>query len=642
MRHWTWLFGMSMLLLLVMLMDLNSTLIAEADTGVRFMVVDAASGLSDVTVGSDGQAHIRIVAEGVRSVAGAQFHVAFSPSIIQVIADTVHAGNLGDGVFFQHKIDNAQGRLSIIFARPSPVGKNKFIVAEAKLTVNDWGDRCTPLSIRELIAVNGSAPPEQVSATVSDAAICVGQSGPVRLSIATVHGNDNEVDVPRGRSVKMNLVAENAAQLAGVQVTLKFDSRVANIQQGGVVIGPMFSQFVTSIRIDNDHGEVLLVAANARNLGVTSATIAEIEFLLLPTAIGCSNLSLEDVTVGDGSIPSKQIETELRNGRICVSESNGAPVEFKPARILASPGHVFSLDLWTNNEPAQEVTGVEVHVGFDPELLTVVNPATRASADQIQADLGQLPIVLANSVDNSEGTFVYSAGTLTKPHPKGALKLASVTFMINNDSPLDVETHVKFRFVPGATTKVSVSGESIDGMHRDASVEINSGLTGSVRLQGSSRPHEGYEVPVVVKFYPAGVQIGHLSTIAPLRTFEKETAVAQTPQGLSAEFFMSGVPLGEFDVTIDSEHTLMNIIRNVEIRPETRTLDFGVLAEGDADDDGVIDILDFTLLAQDFLKCENDVGFDERTDFDRSRCVNILDFTLFAQNFLRSSPIPAR
>jgi hypothetical protein len=149
-------------------------------------------------------------------------------------------------------------------------------------------------------------------------------------------------------------------------------------------------------------------------------------------------------------------------------------------------------------------------------------------------------------------------------------------------------------------------------------------------------------VPVIVKFYAAGVHIDHLNTMIPLRTFEKETAVAQTQLGLSAEFFMSGVPLGKFDVTIDSEHTLMNMIRNVEISPDTRTLDFGVLAEGDADDDGVIDILDFTLLAQDFLKCENDVGFDERTDFDRSRCVNILDFTLFAQNFLRASPIPVR
>ena len=99
--------------------------------------------------------------------------------------------------------------------------------------------------------------------------------------------------------------------------------------------------------------------------------------------------------------------------------------------------------------------------------------------------------------------------------------------------------------------------------------------------------------------------------------------------------------LASFDVTIDSEHALANVLRNVQVQASTKTLFFGTLLEGDANDSGVVDILDFTLLAQAFLTCDGDSRYDSSTDFDRSGCVNILDFTLFAKNFLKASPAPA-
>ncbi|MCH8309009.1 MAG: hypothetical protein IIB17_00760 [Chloroflexi bacterium] len=620
----------------------NSASVVEADTGVRFMVVDAATGRSDVTVGPEGQARIKIIAEGAQAIAGAQFHMIFAPSMIRVNASSVLPGNLGTGSLFEHNVDNAQGRLSIAFARPSPVGAHSFTVAEAELTVNVAAGECTLLSIHELIVVNGSVPPAQVPATVSDGSVCNRVSKPVELSIVTVDGGNAAVDVPSGGSVKMKLIADNARLLAGIQAVVKFDPTVVNIPQGGVVIGPLLSGFASAFNVDNSHGELSLALANAQSLGAESAVIAEIEFRVLRNASACTSLSLENVIVGDGSIPSKPLRTQLREGLICVAESGGAPVEFKPTRVLASPGHVFKLDLWTNVPPTQEVTGVEVYIKFNPELLTVVNPITRVPTTHIQSTLEDLPIVLANTVDNLEGTFVYSAGTLAKPHPRGALKFASVTFNVNSAAPLDVNTQVRFKFAPGETTKVSVGGFTIPGTHRDATVEINAGLTGRVRLEGASRPIEGFEAPVTVKFYAPGVPLDRLDAVTPLRTIERETAPVQTPDGLAAEFFMPGAPLGRFDVTIDSVHTLMNIVRGVEIGSETRILDFGTLVEGDADDSGVIDILDFTLLAQGFLKCEGKTGFDARTDFDRSGCVNILDFTLFAQNFLRASPILVR
>ncbi|MDP6716395.1 MAG: cohesin domain-containing protein [SAR202 cluster bacterium] len=617
----------------------ESRRVLEADTNVGFMVVDAVSGQPTVSVGPNGQARVKIVADGARSIAGAQFDVAFDPTVIRVNASSVQPGSLGAGVFFQHKVDNTQGRLYVAFARPDAVGRETFTVVEADLTVDRAVSGCFPISIRNLIAVNGSAPPAQVAATAVGGSVCPRETEPVELSVVAADQGRAEVDVPRGGAVKMQLVANNAGRLAGIQAIIDFDQNVVNVHPGGVVVGPLLSGFVSEINVDNLNGKVLLVAANAQSLGVASVVVADIEFRALPTASRCTGVSLQDVIVGDGSIPSKRLQTDVNHARICVAESDGAPVEFKPARILASPGHDFKLDLWTNTPSTQEVTGVEIHAEFDPELLTVVNPVTRVPSKQIQSHLEDLPIVLANSVNNEAGTIVFSSGTLSKPNPVGALKFASVTFTVNSVASLDVETQVKFTFQTGETTKVSVGGSTVSGTHRDATVEIGSGLLGSVWLEGTSRPLEGFEVPVTVKFYNPGVRLDRLDAIEPLRVFETWTAPAHTPAGLRAEFFMPGVPLGRLDVTIDSEHTLMNIIRGVQITSRSKTVDLGTLIEGDADDNGVIDILDFTLLAQAFLKCEGIVRYDAATDFDRTGCVNILDFTLFSENFLKSSPI---
>ncbi|MDP6453533.1 MAG: hypothetical protein QF898_09520, partial [SAR202 cluster bacterium] len=83
----------------------ESRRVLEADTNVGFMVVDAVSGQPTVSVGPNGQARVKIVADGARSIAGAQFDVAFDPTVIRVNASSVQPGSLGAGVFFQHKVD---------------------------------------------------------------------------------------------------------------------------------------------------------------------------------------------------------------------------------------------------------------------------------------------------------------------------------------------------------------------------------------------------------------------------------------------------------------------------------------------------------------------------------------------------------
>jgi hypothetical protein len=100
----------------------------------------------------------------------------------------------------------------------------------------------------------------------------------------------------------------------------------------------------------------------------------------------------------------------------------------------------------------------------------------------------------------------------------------------------------------------------------------------------------------------------------------------------AAEFECDGVA-GTFDVVIDSTHTLPKLIQNVAIPSTQGTLHFGTLFEGDVDDNGLVNVLDFTRLVASFLECNGDAEFDAGADFDRDGCVRILDFTLLADTF---------
>lgn len=444
-------------------------------------------------------------------------------------------------------------------------------------------------------------------------------------------------DVRQGDTATMKLVIDNANAVAGIQVKLKFNPTMLSVPPGGVTIGSIPPGFIFASNVDNGAGIVSIIVAGTVGIAPQKLVVAEVEFGLILGAQDCSEILLQEVVVGDTMDPPGNLQVDLANGQVCVDESQDAPVEFKPTRVLASPGHAFRLDMWTNVTDSQAVTGVEAYVSFDPALLTVVDPISLNPVVQIQPALGQLAITLANNVDNATGRIVYSAGTLTQPNPTGAFKFASITFKVDANSPLDIATAVRFDFSGGTVTKVSVDGSAIVGTHNDATVEINSGVIGRINLEGTARPSGGFEIPVTVKFFDPGANV---KADTPISTFDTVTAPAQTPDGLVAEFFLTGVPTGNFDVTIDSEHTLENVLRNVQVQPDTKILSFGTLLEGDTDDSGVVDILDFTSLAQAFLSCEGDGRFDSRTDFDRTGCVNILDFTLFAKNFLKASPVP--
>ena len=150
-------------------------------------------------------------------------------------------------------------------------------------------------------------------------------------------------------------------------------------------------------------------------------------------------------------------------------------------------------------------------------------------------------------------------------------------------------------------------------------------ITGSVTLQGSSRPEPGRHVPVTVTLYAPG-------QLTPLLTLVSST----TSEGT---FDAGMAPPSTFDMAVRSPHTLSNIKRSAAIQGPATFVGMGTLLEGDANDDGTIDLVDFGILVTAFHTSPGQSNFDSRADFDLNGRVDIFDFGLLAVNFLKASPI---
>lgn len=154
----------------------------------------------------------------------------------------------------------------------------------------------------------------------------------------------------------------------------------------------------------------------------------------------------------------------------------------------------------------------------------------------------------------------------------------------------------------------------------------------SVVLQGESRPAGGWEVPVTSKFFTPGADVLNGT---PEYTFTGNT----TKSDGTAIFQCDGVASGSYDIAGVSDHTLMNVSRDVVISTPSEVVDMGTLLEGNANNDDIIDISDFGILALSYNKQEGEAGYEPMADFDCNGIVNIHDFGLLAINYMQESPV---
>jgi lysozyme family protein len=275
------------------------------------------------------------------------------------------------------------------------------------------------------------------------------------------------------------------------------------------------------------------------------------------------------------------------------------------------------------------VAGVDAFLNFDPAKLTVLDMDSGTIGIQIIPGTG-LNTVLKNVCNNTSGIIDFSAGKLNAPFPNGTFTVATIRFQAIGATP---STTIYFSNDTPRLTSVTDGVTDVTGTLTPTTVQIiQCTVNFSVLLQGGSRQDSGWVVPLTVKFFTPGADV---MTAIPVYTFNLTT----TKTGSYATAQCTGVLPGNYDITAVSEHTLLNVKRNVTVIAPSNTVNLGTLLEGNANNNNLINIQDFGLLATSYGKVTGDPLFSPMADFDRNGTVNIQDFGLLATNYLKIAPI---
>jgi hypothetical protein len=276
----------------------------------------------------------------------------------------------------------------------------------------------------------------------------------------------------------------------------------------------------------------------------------------------------------------------------------------------------------TQNSPAYcssqlqlSATNYNVNEGDGGTTITV----TRTNSSD-----GTVSVEYATSDDTATAPDDYTQTTGTLNWSDGDDADKTFTIDINNDS--EVESDETLIVSLGNPTGGAELGEPDTAT---VTITDNEGagalIKGSVELQGREpKPHPSWETEVRVSF------------TEPSETQPRYSFTTTTDQ--NGEFQIGPIDPSNYDMRIKGTHTLQNLVP-VSLVPGDNPVNVGVLLEGDVNDDNCVNILDFSILASTFGKCEGDSEFYAIPDLNQDGCVTILDFSLIMSNFGQCGPI---
>jgi hypothetical protein len=207
--------------------------------------------------------------------------------------------------------------------------------------------------------------------------------------------------------------------------------------------------------------------------------------------------------------------------------------------------------------------------------------------------------------------------------------------MLIQATAIDLGCHFKTKLTPGEQGSIQ-SATNIPALHiPQAIVSIGSAaavVSISVGLQGDDRPDAGWVIPLTATFFAPGADV-----LNDTPTYQFNLTTTRIANAAVCE--ATDVAPGTYDITALSEHTLMNVKRNVVISAPKTSVDLGTLLEGNANQDNTIDFYDYAILAMCWLASEPQAEFNAMTDFDRNGLINISDLRLLAADWLSTSPV---
>jgi murein DD-endopeptidase MepM/ murein hydrolase activator NlpD len=297
-------------------------------------------------------------------------------------------------------------------------------------------------------------------------------------------------------------------------------------------------------------------------------------------------------------------------------------IAISPAVTEVAVNTIFTLDIAVDSG-AQQVDAVQAFVNFDHDFLQVVDEDGNPSSTIIGGTAFQYEFL--NEVDNTAGTIGYAAGS-TSSFPSGAFTLATIRFKATAETE---NTVVAFNLTSPRKTRITFGGSSLPFTPLDGSVEIASGveIAGSVTLQGRPDPPDAsWSVPLTFWVYDPG-------QATPRYEFHPTTDDA------GQLTIVDGIAPGTYDLQVKNSHTLSNRRENVALVAGPNSVNMCTLLEGDADDNDLVDVSDFSMLATCFFQPLDSQPFCPNTDFNEDDIVDIVDFSLLEDNFFKRGPI---
>jgi hypothetical protein len=118
-------------------------------------------------------------------------------------------------------------------------------------------------------------------------------------------------------------------------------------------------------------------------------------------------------------------------------------------------------------------------------------------------------------------------------------------------------------------------------------------------------------------------------------TFQTRTVTANN----NGQATMTNVLPGTYTVWVKHANALARQVTSAAINaPGSTVLVFGIFRGGDANNDNVITVSDFAVMAASFGLAENHPSFNPNADFNGDGLVNINDFSILASNFGAAGP----
>jgi hypothetical protein len=141
-------------------------------------------------------------------------------------------------------------------------------------------------------------------------------------------------------------------------------------------------------------------------------------------------------------------------------------------------------------------------------------------------------------------------------------------------------------------------------------------LVGVVALQGRANGSPAMSVPLTVELYQGAVRVYSF------------TPTTDT----SGRFSIDGVAAGTYLVWVKHQQYLA-VMQSVTMPTGGMPINFGQLKAGDANNDNVVTLLDFSLIASNFGRTPVHAEYDGRANLNADGSINLLDFSLLSNNF---------